>query len=194
MIKVLYIHGYGGKENGTSSKLISKILNENGIEAEVYAPYIPFEDIEKATRFVVQAAEGVDLVIASSMGALISLLSCDHKKLLINIAFPDDIRRIAPEYSESELSILDKRLSIKLDNVDFEDKYCMYFIFGKHDEVADNSKVISQLYNESHIYSVDDMGHSVDEHVSEKLIAAVRQILEDNKQKFTFYPFIDEDY
>lgn len=190
MLNILYVHGYGGHENGSSSSIIRKALKDNGIDANVYAPPIPLDNPEEAIRFVVNAASGMDLVIASSLGALVSLFSPDHRKLLINIAFPKDIEENIPEYSKGKLDYLQKKLDILLNNVDVEDKECMYFLFGENDKIAHNIDEISSKYGNAHIFS-NSMGHELDETASDDIAEIVKIILEDKNNKvFVFQPMI----
>ena len=190
MYNILYVHGYGGHENGSSSQLIKKMLIDRGIDVNIYAPHISLDNPEKALKEIRDASSGMDLVIASSMGALLSMMSTDNRKLLINPAFPKDIEAIDSNYSKDNLNFLQKKLDILLNNIDYEDKFFMYFLFGEKDTVAKNFDVIASRYMSSHIFKCD-FGHSIDESVGDTIANIVKTIIEDKKYKFTFYPYID---
>lgn len=193
MYKILYVHGYGGTADGASSKLIKKMFSDAGIDVEIDAPSFPLDNPRACVELISKRSIGKDLVIGSSFGALMCMFLAGPRKLLINPAIPDDIRKLNVDYSEDTLKSLDADLNKLLnDYVDVEFKNSTYFIFGKTDVVAKNKSLIEKFYYADNIFELD-MGHSMVESVAKDFIDVFNKLVEDKKHLFNWEPRIPDD-
>ena len=152
-LKILYVHGFLGKANGSASKAIKELFPY----AEVYAPSIPFDDPKKAIDYVNKIAKDYDILIASSLGCLFSIRVRNIPKIFINFALPEDVEKIygeresdrllpSKEWYINELRNIVPKETWNKDNKDyglFSDPNT-YYIFGEKDEIASNDKVIDR--------------------------------------------------
>lgn len=193
MIKILYVHGYMGKANGSASSFIKNELAKRNIEAEVFAPAIPLDNISEAIDYVAKLVDNYDLVIASSMGAMITMQIAGKKKILINPAIPDDIGNIPNNFDIHDFNFMNKKLDMFFNNfLDVEFKGESYFVFGTDDDIAHNIDLIKDNYFDNHIYVVNGMGHKLNASGAEVVVDIVEDIIND-EEVFNPFPYIKEE-
>ena len=92
-MKILYIHGYGGHENGSTSQMIKAISPEDSVIAPTYSYWSPNLAIKQINDYIDQY--NPDMVIATSLGGFYVLqLDCGVPRIIINPATPDDVAKI----------------------------------------------------------------------------------------------------
>ena len=98
-INNLYVHGYLGSGNGQSSKLVRGEFQAHGIPVKLNAPQFPVTEPRTMHEKLNQLLENntYDFVVASSLGAIYVMQIPGVKKILVNIAVPDNLRRIRKE-------------------------------------------------------------------------------------------------
>ena len=135
-MKILYVHGFLGKANGESSKILKKIFNDS----EIDAPNIPFMNPEESVRLIRDLSPNYDLIIASSLGAFYSMQQSGTYKILINPAIPKDLVEINGQLDSEYIKKLEDQFSKFYSLVDFEQKNETYLLFGINDTIAKNNK------------------------------------------------------
>ena len=174
-MRALYVHGFGGSANGESSKIVLKALKEAFPKEniELIAPAIPYMNPKEAVDFITSLSDKVDLVVASSLGAFYTSLVDNVKKLLINPAMPEDVKRISPDIPYKmfeELVCINNLREHKINDL----KMNTYLMFGQNDEVLNNKSFYSDRYLESHIYNFNGMHR-----ISEKDVRDLVHVLKD---------------
>jgi len=183
MIRILYVHGYLGSANGSSSQLLAKCLSVQNIDARVDAPSIPITEPDMVCGFLKEQSKNHDVIVASSMGAFYSLTLSNKPVIAINSASPDDLRALgksAPEinkdFSESDFALLEKIkeqiISGIKDNADNK-----YGIFGGEDTVATHNKWVRDALPAQNVFDVPGMEHKADEAGMNKVVEVIRKTI-----------------
>jgi len=159
-MKILYIHGYNGHEDGMTAQMIRNARPND----TVCAPAIDYTHPLDACRQIVDAVNiyRPDAIVASSLGAFCVL----HEdfgvcSVLINTALPKDMMKIVSD--KSMLAELDEMLYDILSNYDRPRNEFVYFVFGDNDVVANNREYLKSLFSSDgydHTY-VKEMGHAL---------------------------------
>ena len=169
-LRILYVHGYMGSENGSASQLIRAELDRRGINYTLNAPQFDPTDPEGMKKDLERYMEEADLVIASSMGAFYVMQATGPTRILINPALPANLKKIHDEKPESNPKLTEellKTLQTEIDRffekgIDEESISQTYLVFGTRDTVAGNEEEFCKYYiDDSHIFHVD-MEHKVD--------------------------------
>ena len=190
MLKILYVHGYLGKANGNSSQLLKKAFEANDVDVEIFAPAIPLENIHSVKSYIENISKNYDFIVASSMGAMLSMQIAGKPKILINPAMPKDIKNIPNSFSDDDFIYMEKLVDNFFNNyLDLEFKEETYFIFGSNDDVAHNYDFIAKNYYADNIYLINGMSHSVDINGANKVVDIVKNFNNDN---FNPFPYIEE--
>ncbi|MCQ2258569.1 MAG: hypothetical protein MJZ41_11355 [Bacteroidaceae bacterium] len=84
MKKLLYIHGYNGSPNGSSCNLFRKYIPQD--EWQVIGMDYTENDCAVALQQIRETieSEGIDLVVGSSLGGFLTLLTTGIKRIVIN--------------------------------------------------------------------------------------------------------------
>lgn len=171
MLKILYIHGFEGSGNGSSSKLLKKIISEAlQIDIKLIAPQFEnnlfkFEDnINKIKAY----SNNADIIIGSSFGALETLVT-DIKipRILINPALLPymELSKIGLEPSDNFKwleTIIPKYLK----------KQNIWYVISDKDNVigADNVEkhiqLINKFGNPSNLNIINSDVHKVDTNIA----------------------------
>lgn len=168
-LKVLYVHGYGGSENGKSSKIIANALSKN-FDVEMLAPAIPYLNPEKALEVIRENAKDCDIVVASSLGAFYTAQVYGKPKFLINPAFPDDIYKISGNMGLSKE--LEYQLTWLKGVLDMEFRCETYILLGDSDTVCNNREKLENMYWPSHIHTFD-CGHELSENTDLSILVSL---------------------
>lgn len=156
-MKILYIHGYGGSKDGSTSQLIRSVRAAD----EVFAPQFDYKHPDIALNEISQHIKSYnpDVIVASSLGALYLLQkNCGIHRVLINPALPQNLINI--DNDESFIKALEQ-LEIKMHEHSLE---MVDFIFGLKDEVAPNMKYFMDKYlgnPEFRFHTILNMGHEL---------------------------------
>ena len=182
-IKILNVHGYLGSANGHSSELIRNEFASRGIPILLDAPGFSVtnsdETKEKIKRLIHK--ENYDYIVASSLGAFYSMQIPGIKKILINIALPENLKRIRdldtehnPELSEQFVAKISREKETFFSEV-FDESYRQetYVIYGTRDEIAPNEEFFKQYYTEeSRVFHID-MEHKLDAEGAKKVFEII---------------------
>ena len=190
-IKVLYVHGYLGSGNGHSSNLIRREFQSQGISVRLDAPQFSVTEPEKmhATLLKLIEENDYDYVVASSLGAFYVMQIPGIKKNLVNIALPDNLRRIKaldPENNSNLTpafldSIEREKEHFFLETFDDSFKQETFVLYGNWDDIAHNEDFLSHYYDdESRIHHLD-MGHKLDEIGARKVVDIIKNQAEQEK-------------
>ena len=157
-LKILYVHGYGGSANGSTSQLIAKYRASDS----VYAPAIDYRNPEKSVKEIAEYVRSYnpDVIMASSLGGYYVLqLNVGIPRLVINPALPKDLEKID---NDSEFI---NALESQLDRLEDKSRDMVYVFCGDNDDVAPNCKYFMKRYANNAAYVVEhgDMGHNVSE-------------------------------
>lgn len=179
---ILYIHGYGSKGN---SRTATVLQDELGELYNVYSP--PFSNdvhfysetllnIDKAKSFI--KGQSIDLVIASSMGAFVTLRLSDIPKIVINPCMLASVEIPRILYPSMEAEEIDKyKVDEKNFSVTEQDKLLTYALFADNDELFSYRNYFEQLYGSDHLYSIVD-GHRIsEENIRNVLAPLVKDLL-----------------
>ncbi len=187
-VKLLYVHGYLGRGDCSSSQKVRAELEKRGIEFTLDAPDFPVTEPDKMKDILekVSGEHKYDYIIASSLGAFYCMHLISPFLILINPAMPENLYRIRenepgqhPKLTDEFLELLEKEkdyiFNICVPDDDDEVRFCSYFILGTKDDIADNRALIKRSYPESHISYVD-MGHIVSEAGAEKVVDLIEKL------------------
>ena len=182
-IKILYVHGYLGSGNGHSSELIRKEFDSRGIPVVLDAPDFPVikpEETKDKIRDLIEKSR-YDCIVASSLGAFYSMQIPGIKKILVNTAMPENLKKIRdldpeqnPGLSSEFISTLEKEKENFFSEV-FNEEYKKetYLIYGTRDIIAPNEEFLKLYYNdESRVFHID-MEHKMDEQGSKKVFELI---------------------
>jgi len=193
-IKILYIHGYLGQGNGSSSVSIKNALDKKGIRYVLYAPEFPVTEPEKMFEMLEGLKKDYDYLVASSLGAFYTMQTFGNYKILVNPALPENLKAIKnqdpennPKLTDSFLDKLEKYIDEFLNgwafSFDDEPKFYTYLIYGTRDNIAGNETFFSKYFNrDSHIFHVD-MEHKLDDTGAEKVVDII-EMLEKEKPEY----------
>lgn len=184
IIKVLYVHGYLGSGNGHSSQLIRREFESQGIPVSIEAPQFSVTEPEKMHEVLLKLIEenNYDYVVASSLGAFYVMQIPGIKKILINIALPDNLRQIKardpannPNLTSLFLDCIEQAKEQFFSGV-FNDniKHETFVIFGNRDDIAPNEVFLKQYFNDKSRIFYLDMGHKLDEIGARKVIEIIK--------------------
>ncbi len=184
IIKVLYVHGYLGSGNGHSSQLIRREFESQGIPVSIEAPQFSVTEPEKMHEVLLKLIEEnhYDYVVASSLGAFYVMQIPGIKKILVNIALPDNLRQIKakdsvnnPNLTSSFLDCIEQEKEHFFAGV-FNDsfKHETFVIYGNRDDIAPNEDFFKQYYNNELMISYLDMGHKLDEIGARKVVEIIK--------------------
>ncbi|SKB93158.1 Uncharacterised protein family (UPF0227) [Lachnospiraceae bacterium] len=179
-INIRYVHGYLGHGNGHSSELIRREFQSHGISVKIDAPQFPVTEPKKMHELLhtLIQTNKYDCVVASSLGAFYVMQIPEIKKILVNIALPDNLRMIMysdrdnnPELTESFLDCIESEKESFFSNMLTENLPQETFIlYGLKDDIAPNEAYLKQYYNDqSRIFHVD-MAHKLDPKGASKVV------------------------
>lgn len=137
-MNVMYVHGYGGSENGSSSQLVKKVLNEYYDDVKVFAPEIPLKT-KGVIKFINDFVKdnNIDLIIASSLGAFFTIGTYDVvPKIVINPALPENL------------------VNLGVDFADFEEGYYEYISNLANDYLSSSDMIDEERRGSTYLYLV----------------------------------------
>jgi predicted esterase YcpF (UPF0227 family) len=165
-IRILYIHGYGGTGNSRTAQALRTHLPKN---YTVFSPCFltnPVEALDLAKETI--QAKGVDIVVASSLGAFTALQLRDIPKIVINpCLYPS---KELPERREIPKDILlnfakfEKQI---FENVSEKDKRQTFGVFSTNDELFSYKEEFSkhypniQIIEDTHRISVENVEKAI---------------------------------
>lgn len=175
-MKILYVHGYEGRENGSSSDFLRKEFKSRGIDCEVYAPSIPLNNPDEAIDFIFKNSKDCDYVVASSMGAFYAMMVSSRFKILVNLALPKDLKNTIPSIDDNLIKKMNSHLEdFTVHCLDSEYRYESFFVIGDNDEVVMDNNFIEENYYPDRIYHVD-MEHKLNEVGAKKVVDLIEYI------------------
>ncbi|WP_296864507.1 hypothetical protein [uncultured Methanobrevibacter sp.] len=154
-MNILYIYGYNGSSNSVTGKNLKEVFPEHN----VYCIDYPQNDIKSAVDTLQNYiyTNNINVVIASSYGAFISLFLRNVVKFLINpcmrpttelpkIGAPDEFVKDAAKYEKN------------LSSISFDESLITFGLFSDHDEL------FGEKYKETFKYfgnviSISKCGH-----------------------------------
>lgn len=182
-IKILYVHGYLGRGYGESSELIRKEFVSREIPCILDAPSFPVTD-PKATKDKIKALieeNRYDVVVASSLGAFYTMQIPGIKKILVNIALPENLKRIKnskpehnPELSPEFFEKIEKEKVVFFSEV-FNDAFKQetYIIYGTRDKIAANEEFFKKYFSDESRVCHIDMDHKLDVKGADKVFELI---------------------
>ena len=191
-LKILYVHGYLGSAHGHSSELIKSEFVSRGIPIALDAPGFKVTDPGETKETIISLIEKkqYDYIVASSLGAFYSMKIPDITKILVNIALPENLRRIKesdpehnPELTSEFFSEIDREKEEFFSKVFNEDyRRQSYVIYGTRDGIAPNEGFFKQYYNdESRVFHID-MEHKLDENGAKKVFEIISRELSNHSE------------
>ena len=182
-VKILYVHGYLGSGNGHSSRLLRQEFISRGIPCILDAPDFPVTRPKEMRTMIKKLVEekGYDCIVASSLGAFYSMQIPIIKKILVNIALPENLMQIRasdPEHnqglSDEFFSEVNREKDVFFSEIfDKSFRRQSYVVYGTRDRIAPNEGFFKQYYNdESRICHVD-MEHKLDEKGTRKVFELI---------------------
>lgn len=182
-IKILYVHGYLGSGNGHSSRLLRQEFISRGIPCILDAPDFPVtRPMETRTMIEKLIEEKVyDCIVASSLGAFYSMQIPSIKKILVNIALPENLMEIKasdPDHnqglSDDFFSEINREKDVFFSEIfDNDFRRQSYVVYGTRDSIAPNEGFLKKYYNdESRVFHID-MEHKLDEEGARKVFELI---------------------
>ena len=182
-IKILYVHGYLGRGYGESSERIRKEFVSREIPCILDAPSFPVTD-PKATKDKIKSLieeNRYDVVVASSLGAFYTMQIPGIKKILVNIALPENLKRIKdskpehnPDLSPEFFAKIEKEKDAFFSEV-FNDAFRQetYIIYGTRDKIAANEDFFKQYFNDDSRVCHIDMDYKLDVVGAQKVVEII---------------------
>ena len=179
MIRLLYVHGYLGKGNGSAAQHLREALEKSGIRYTLDSPDFPVTNPErmKETLDSLLSEGGYDCVIASSLGAFYVMQAAGPERILVNPALPENLRTIREKNPEGNPALTNEFLDALQNRCDtfFGSGAWQEFgprtrlLYGTLDTVAGNEEFFDRYFHdESRIFHVD-MEHRLDDAGAEKV-------------------------
>lgn len=184
VLKILYIHGYGGSADGSTSKIIKSVRQKD----DVFSPSIPYKNPNESISVIKDYIKSFlpDAVVGSSLGAFyLWQIDCGIERVLINPALPENLKKI--DNDENFISTIENMYSA----LDMSTKEMVYVICGNKDKVAPNYDYFKELCANNIAYSfwgVSGMDHSLSQKCAENQL---NEIL--NRIDFDIYVFGNEN-
>lgn len=179
--KILYIHGYGSGENGSTATELQRALDE---KAEVIAPGFSndlgkfenmLQNIKQATELV--KTHYINLIVSSSMGAFTALNVPNCAKILINpCMLPSEQlpKRIIPDISENELA---KYRELENRKITDNEKMQTFALFATNDELFSYKALFENLYFSKNSFTMEDNHKISVENIRQMLAPMVERVL-----------------
>ena len=172
-MKILYIHGYGGKANGSTSGFIKKTFPNDEVFAPTYSYWAPNLATKQINDYINQY--NPDVVIGTSLGGFYVLqINCGLPRIVINPATPEDIKKIDP--NTAFVNILQKQFECMPDKT----LSTVSIFFGIKDGVATHRDEWIKRFMGKFGFSIRyvNMSHEVSE---EFISHDLKDLLEDLK-------------
>lgn len=172
--KLLYIHGYNGSPEGSSCRLFRKHMPAD--EWEVIGMDYNQDDCAVALKQIRETIERecIDLVVGSSLGGFLTLLTTDIQRIVINPCYSPSVElpKLGPQNGlpapSRELVATYEAYEPQLKQLDDDDKRLITAYFAEDDELLGETYQDVYIEDISGFYTIPG-GH----HVSEE---AVKQI------------------
>jgi predicted esterase YcpF (UPF0227 family) len=169
-IRILYIHGYGGSGNSRTALALKTYLPEN---YNVFSPYFstnPFEALDLAKETI--QAKGINIVVASSLGAFMALQLRDIPKIVINpCLYPSKELPKRVEIPENILLNFTKFEKQTFENIIDKDKVQTFGVFSNNDELFSYKDEFSKYY--SNIQIMEDTHRISVENVEKVIVPTI---------------------
>ena len=182
-IRILYVHGYLGSAHGHSSELIRREFETKGIPCILDAPGFDVTNPIKTKEKIKSLDEKnhYDYVVASSLGAFYTMQIPNIRRVLINIALPENLIQIRDRDPEHNLDLssgffseLNRERDAFFSDVFNEDfRKQTYVIYGSRDQIAPNEGFFKQYYNDASRIVHIDMDHKLDERGAKKVFELI---------------------
>lgn len=171
-MKILYIHGYGGKANGSTSQFIKEALPDDKVIAPTYNYWSPNLAVKQINDYINQY--NPDMVVSTSLGGFyVSQLDCGVPRIIINPATPEDLIKIDPNTE------FIKRLEKQRETISCNTKDTVSLIFGVNDTVATHREFWVSKFAGKPGFSIryTKMGHEITkEFVENELTDIIKDI------------------
>lgn len=174
MKKLLYIHGYNGSPEGSSCRLFRKHMPKD--EWQVIGMDYDQEDCAVALRQIRETIEieHIDLVVGSSLGGFLTLLTTGINRIVINPCYSPSVElpKLGPHNGlpapSPEMVATYAAFEPQLKQLSSEDRYLITAYFAEKDELLGDT--YQSVYNEDigGFYEIPG-GH----HVSEKAVEII---------------------
>ena len=183
---ILYIHGYGGSGNSRTAQALRNCLSENYNVFEPCFPINPVEAVALAQETL--RTKGIDIVVASSLGAFTALQLRDVPKILINpCLYPS---KELPKLTDISEDILQKFVEMEnqfkewiteINNKDWGETGSVetmwtYGIFSTNDELFSYEDDFLKYYPNYQVQTIEDTHRISVENVEKVIVPIIREI------------------
>lgn len=181
MKKLLYIHGYNGSPEGSSCQLFRKYMPQD--RWQVIGMDYNQEDCAVALRQIRETIEReqIDLVVGSSLGGFLTLLTTGIKRIVINPCYSPSVElpKLGPHNGlpapSEEMVATYAALEPQLKTFTDEERNLITGYF------ADNDELMGDQYKEAFredigVYLVINSGHHVSETAVKKIISLMEEM------------------
>lgn len=165
MKKILYIHGYNSSSESRTAQVLLAHLGEG---FELIHPTFsndPEEAIPMARRIIRE--EGVDMVVATSLGGFVALILRGIPKFVINPSVAPHLTLPNNGY-DGDLSGFEKLSKVIWDDIDEAERTNTTGLFGLNDELFSYRDIFSTHY--AHVIETEDSHHVLDETITDIVI------------------------
>lgn len=195
-IKILYIHGYGSTGNSQTVQGLRKFLDEKAI---IHAPQFSndLSSFEKIKQNIEHARKHREefrphIVIGSSFGGFITTFLDGSFRIIINPCLRPSERldTLSPNMSQEDIDKLKEFESSHVSNIDIEDRFFTYGLFGLNDELFSYLSLFEKIYRKDRVYTMPS-GHRIDiVNIENHLIPLIWEVKKDqdnfNPEGFNF--------
>lgn len=144
MKKLLYIHGYNGSPEGSSCQLFRKYMPQD--EWQVIGMDYTQDDCDVALREIRETIEreGIDLVVGSSLGGFLTLLTTGIERIVINPCYSPSIElpKLGPHNGlpapSKEMIATYEAFEPQLKTFGDEERFLITGYFAEDDELLDD--------------------------------------------------------
>ncbi len=186
-IKILYVHGYMGRENGNASTRVRAALDRRGIAYQLDAPQFPVTEPDQMDGKLKELILKYDYIVASSMGAFYAMQYSECLMILVNPALPENLRTIRDKEPGQHLDLTDELLDrLEKDKEYFFDTvlgifgdeyvHTTYFVFGSEDNIAGNEALFDRYYPSESNKKTVKMGHVMEDVGAEKVVDIIEKL------------------
>lgn len=165
MKNILYIHGYNSSSESRSAQVLLAHLGEGFNLIHPTFPNNPEESISMARRIIRQ--EGIDMVVATSLGGFVALNLRGIPKFVINPSVAPHLTLPNIGY-EGELSVFERLSKAIWDDIDETEQMNTTGLFGLNDELFSYRDIFSKHY--VHVIETEDSHHVLDETITDIVI------------------------
>lgn len=157
---ILYVYGYGSSAKSETAKLLKSIFKDDN----VYCVNYPQHNIKKSIELLQNTIKSndINIVVASSYGAFVSLFLKNTIKFLFNPCMKPSVELPKIRVADKEFLEECKKYEGEMDKIPFENTVLTYGMFSNKDELL-GIKYYEMFKHYGTPVPINTCGHRVNE-------------------------------